>query len=704
MLTGDLGPATVGFVRASDELTSTDDDWRVRSIGNGPDGSRHVRLDQLHAGVKVWGADIVVHVGADGRFAWADGNLVRGLSGLNVTPTLAAADALAKARAEYAARVPVPTAPLTYKREKTELVILTRPKTDAHLAWHVQFFTELQAGMQPGRWETFVDAGTGAVLYRFNSIHTLSQASGPGGNARVSRTWTNALDVEPSGSEYIMETARLRTYDMMMSDTGGVIVTGPLDPIGDAPINDAHGFAEVTLNMLDTWFGHNSIDDMGFLIQSRVHYGFQYENAFWDGTQMTYGDGATIFYPLSGDVDVVAHEINHGFTEFHSGLIYSDESGGLNESFSDISGTVADFFIDGDAGDWDLGADVFMAAGEALRYMCDPTLDGVSIDNYDDYGGQDVHYSSGISNKAFCRAARRLASGSPTGAATQASVRRAARAWYEANSNYWTQSTTFEQGCQGVMDAANALGYTTAQKDRIRTSWADVGVYCDGQPPVINCDDTLTASSGTIQSPNYPSNYPDNYRHTWCIRPASGGAATLTFNAFDTEFSYDFVNIKDGNTNVQFSNTSGSVAPPPSTSSYLVVKFTTDFSVTYTGWQASWTTGPAPDAPPPPDARPPDARPPDARPPDARPPDARPPDARPPDARPPDAAPPVPDAAPPVPDAAAVDASPPRPDANTPPDDGGGCCSTGTRPTQALPLVLVVGGLLWRRPRRRRRS
>src|SRR5262249_4444923 len=156
------------------------------------------------------------------------------------------------------------------------------------------------------------------------------------------------------------------------------------------------GFAEETLNTLSEWFGHNSIDDNGFKILSRVHYSTNYENAFWDGTQMTYGDGASTFYPLSGDVDVVGHEIDHGFTTFHSNLIYSGPSGGNNESFSDIAGTIVEFHREGNSADFDLGRDIFRA-NSALRFMCNPTQDGASIDNANNFTpGLDVHFSSGV--------------------------------------------------------------------------------------------------------------------------------------------------------------------------------------------------------------------------------------------------------------------------------------------------------------------
>lgn len=238
--------------------------------------------------------------------------------------------------------------------------------------------------------------------------------------------------------------------------------------------------------MLSEWMGYNSINDNGFRIRSRVHYGPLFENAFWDGTQVSYGDGGGWFFPMSGAADVVGHEIAHGFTEFHSNLIHSNQSGGMNESFSDISGTLVEFFDEGDAADFDIGRDIFKADA-ALRFMCDPTADGISIDNFADYNdGIDVHYSSGIMNKAFCLAARRIASGSPTGPANTASVRYVGVAFYEANAIHWTESSTFQQGCQGTLDAAMDLGWTDEERTHLRDSWKDVGVFCDGEIEPIN--------------------------------------------------------------------------------------------------------------------------------------------------------------------------------------------------------------------------
>ncbi|MEZ4361741.1 MAG: M4 family metallopeptidase [Kofleriaceae bacterium] len=464
--------------------------FEVIRTGMNHNNSPFLRMAQLHDGVPVFGAEVVVHSNG-AQFSTANGQVLPGLRGLKTRPSLAKDRALSIAKEAYSSGRVDRVSALEFSREQTQLVILPIEGEAPRLAWHTSFYTELQAGLDPAHMSYFVDAHTGEILKKFNNIHTLSQASGPGGNAKVPRTWTNALDVEPSGTQFMMDTARLRTTNMNNGTAGqGTIVVGPLSNIGDAPINDAHGFAEATLNMLLDWQGENSINGNGFKIISRVHYSSNYENAFWDGSQMTYGDGASTFYPLSGGLDVVSHEVNHGYTSFHSNLVYSGQSGGMNESFSDIAGEVAESYLDQAAPDMLVGADIFKSPTGALRYMCNPTQDGRSIDNIANYrSGIDVHLSSGIQNKAFCRSAARLASGSPTGAPTMASVRRVSNAFWLANKQIWTSGSTFQQGCQGVWDAATQLGFTAAEKCAIRDSFIDVGLtcgdatVCGGPPP-----------------------------------------------------------------------------------------------------------------------------------------------------------------------------------------------------------------------------
>ncbi len=481
MISGaDMATSASAYVSKNLLSVGPSDTFEVIRTGTSVTGTPKVRMAQLHDGVPVFGADVVVH--GDGvSFSSVNGTVVGNLEGFDVTPSIAQEKAMDAAKAIYLAMVTDKVAKLEYSREQTNLVILPLDSGEPRLAWHVQFFTEHQGGVEPMLLNAFFDANSGKLLKQFNGIHTLSQASGPGGNAKVPRTWNAALDVEPSGSQFIMDTARLRTINLNNGTSGGSIVTGPLNPIGDAAINDAHGYSEAVFNMLVDWQGENSINENGFKLISRVHYSRSYENAFWDGAQMTYGDGASTFYPLSGAADVAGHEINHGFTSFHSNLTYSNQSGGMNESFSDIAGEVTEAYIKNGAPDMLVGADIFKSATGALRYMCNPPQDGRSIDNFANFtSGLDVHYSSGIMNKAFCLTARRFATGSSTGAVTLDSVRRASRAWFVANDDYWTASSTFLAGCVGVVNAATSLGFTTAEKNFIIQSYNDVGVTGTG--------------------------------------------------------------------------------------------------------------------------------------------------------------------------------------------------------------------------------
>jgi vibriolysin len=457
-------------------------EWRAESVSRDALGGSHVRVKQHYKGLPVWGGEVIAH-GDDTRIHLVSGNVARDLGELSTTPALSEGEALRIAKADYEWTA-MPGAKLVYERETVELVVFPRDGESARLAFHVEMFNELQEAREPGRPQYFIDAEDGSILKSFDSLATLSvapsQASGPGGNGKVTRSWVNQLDVEASGAQFVLQSARQVTTNMNHGQTGtGTPVTGSLTSIGDAAIDDAHGFVELSLDALQNWFGHSSVDDHGMQILSRVHYGSNYENGYWDGARINFGDGAQTLFATSGDIDCLAHELSHGFTERHSKLEFTDQSGSLSESFGDVAGTIAEFYSEGDSADWVIGADIMKAPGGFLRDMCDPTRDGISIDNFAKYrAGMDVHYTSGIGNKAFCLAARRLSSGSPTGLATTVGVRRAGQAWYEANAHYWTPTTKYLDGCTGILDAALALGFSQTELTALSDSWRDVGVTC----------------------------------------------------------------------------------------------------------------------------------------------------------------------------------------------------------------------------------
>ena len=501
---GEVGAAAVAYLADQPLGLSAEEELEVLSIVRGADGLRHVRVQETHLGVPVLGAEIAVHAD-ETTFVAYGGTIARNLEGLAVTPAIEGERAVALAREQVAAALAL-SVPLEPVREARRLAIQPRQGGGASLVWQVEMLADAQAGVPPGRWFSLVDAASGEVIESFDGLTTADQASGPGGNPKAPHGWSSELDVEPAAGGFAMDTERLTTLDLHHATEGGEVVVGPLDPIGDPAINDAHGFAEVTLDMMREWMGYDSIDGDGFKIVSRVHYDDDLANAFWNGEVMTYGDGSDKYYPLSGGLDVVAHEINHGFTQFHSNLTYKQEPGGLNESFSDIAGALAEFYSAGDAGDFQVGEDVLRADG-ALRFMCDPPADGHSIDHVRDFDpgffignvrvwGTDVHYSSGLGNKAFCLAVGRYRA---TGASLLDSVRWMGQAWYLANAAYWTSGASFEQGCQGTVDAARALGFTGEAVVAIQHSWADVGVFC-GAGDALACEVDGACDAGAGES------------------------------------------------------------------------------------------------------------------------------------------------------------------------------------------------------------
>lgn len=207
---------------------------------------------------------------------------------------------------------------------------------------------------------------------------------------------------------------------------GGTALPGTLVRGEGAPATDDREVTEAYDGLGATWqlwqevYGRNSLDGRGLPLVATVHYGRQYDNAFWDGSQMVFGDGdGVVFEPFTRSLDVIGHELAHGVTQYTSGLNYQDQSGALNESVSDVFGVLVKQRLLGqtaDEADWLIGAELLAegVAGVALRSMAapgtaydDPRLGKDPqpahlrdyVDTTDDNGG--VHINSGIPNKAF---------------------------------------------------------------------------------------------------------------------------------------------------------------------------------------------------------------------------------------------------------------------------------------------------------------
>lgn len=422
-------------------------------------GLSHYRYQQLYRGVPVWGEHIVVTEDALGNIVRLHGRAVQGIGDdlRTVTPSFDGEFALQAAKALTPNKRSL-DAPI-YAREESELVVYVDDQGLSHLAYAVSFFTDVKNGGQPSRPVFLLDAHNGAVLLQFDRLAT-ANGTGPGGNLKTGQyhygTDFAAFEVSQSGSTCTMNNANVRAVDL--KNRGSDRSTTPFaypcfentyKQINGAysPINDAFFFGGVVFDMYSAWVGQAPLT---FQLAMKVHYSRNYENAYWDGSAMVFGDGKNTFYPLVS-LDVSAHEVSHGFTDQNSDLIYSGQSGGINEAFSDIAGEAAEYFMLG-SNDFLVGAQIFKGNG-ALRYMANPPQDGRSIGSANDYtSGLDVHYSSGVFNKAFYLLA------TTAGWDTQ----KAFVCFAKANQNYWTPSSNFVSGGQGVVDAASDLGYNTS--------------------------------------------------------------------------------------------------------------------------------------------------------------------------------------------------------------------------------------------------
>jgi bacillolysin len=308
-----------------------------------------------------------------------------------------------------------------------------------------RYFYRVETRRLDSRWVHWINAATGRVINRFNALadnhgagvkgdtkdvngpddastdDDLTTFHGSSGHGARSAHW----DLFSKDNRQITYDAKNRTsrlYYVTDSDNHWTTVTSNRRSPGHPALIDAQFYANTTDDYFQGSFGFNWTSGCGYTaMQSVAHYSRNYNTAFWNGTYTVYGDGdGTIFRELSGGLDVVSHEHTHGVTDCTSNLIYQDESGALNEAFSDMLGNSAEFFASEPAtsqcvrnlgqtacADWWIGEDVYLPSDTVVgfRNMADPREDD-DPDHYSErqIGGSDnggVHTNSGIPNHAF---------------------------------------------------------------------------------------------------------------------------------------------------------------------------------------------------------------------------------------------------------------------------------------------------------------
>ncbi|WP_319460001.1 M4 family metallopeptidase [Micromonospora sp. RTP1Z1] len=504
-------------------------------------GASHTRYTRTYHGLRVYGGDFVVHTAPNGSYAGTSVGLAAPLT-LGTTAKVGAATAKASARKAFSGSLTSVGAP--------ELFV-DASSGRGRLAWET-VASGMKADKQtPSKLHVIIDATTGKVVGSYDEIENVA------GTGNSIYAGTVSIDTTLSGSTYQMidpSHGNGSTCDMnngtstctTFTDADNTWGTGANSNRQSAAV-DAHFGAAKTFDYYKNVHARNGIFGNGTGVPSRVHYGSNYVNAFWDGSQMTYGDGSGNAKPLVS-LDVAGHEMSHGVTEnvVPGGLTYSGESGGLNEANSDIFGTMVEFYAaaPNDPGDYQIGEKIDINGnGTPLRYMYNPSLDGSSDSCWTtSTKNKDVHYSSGPANHFYFNLAEGTGAtaygtspvcGSAP-AVTGIGRAKAEKIWFRALDVYFTSNTSYVNTttpsntarAYSLRAATDLYGSCSTEYKAVQAAWTAVAVSGSDAPCSTGNDFSVSLSptSGSVNPGSAVST-------TVSTATTSGTAQTVTFSA-----------------------------------------------------------------------------------------------------------------------------------------------------------------------------
>ncbi|MGW3039167.1 M4 family metallopeptidase [Kitasatospora sp. NPDC001159] len=466
------------------------------------DGTRHLRYERTYAGLPVLGGDLVVHQRPDGSVSSVDRAFAGRLALPAAIPGLTADQAAEQATAAVRA-----TVGLAADADESALSRVDGAGAAELVVWatdgnprlaHRTVVRGERADGTPSSQQVVTDAATGELLSTHEEFQT---ATGTGKGVNVG---TVTLTTTQSGSTYSLKDAtrgNQSTTDLKGATSGsGSLFTSTSNSWGNGLASNRQSAAvDAQFGAAATWdyyrktFNRNGIKNNGVGATSRVHYGSNYVNAFWNDSCfcMTYGDGSGNTHPLTA-IDVSGHEMTHGVTSATAGLIYSGESGGLNEATSDIFGTMVEWYANLPANppNYWIGEKLnLFGNGKPLRYMDKPSLDGKSADSWSSgVGNLDVHYSSGVANHFFyllsegsgAKSINGYNYNSPTSNGSKVTGigrDKAAAIWYRALTVYFTSTTNYKAARTATLKAAADLyGATSTEYKAVAAAWSGVNV------------------------------------------------------------------------------------------------------------------------------------------------------------------------------------------------------------------------------------
>ena len=440
----------------------------VKSVITDPNGATHVRYERTINGLRVIGGDFVSHKDATGAVKSVTWNVRKDVTPASFTPTITKGTAHAAGLAAVKAD--------DEKASAGELVVY-QTAAGPKLAYEV--VTEgIKADQMPTRVHTIVDATTGKTLTSWDDI---KHGTGNGifvGSVNLATTAGTSYTLRDTHGNYTTDLNQATSgTGTTFTDADDVWGTGLQSNRQSAAV-DAHYGAGKTYDYYNTQLGRAGIWNNGTGARSRVHYGNNFKNAFWDGTQMTYGDGANNAAPLV-ELDVAGHEMSHGVTENTANLDYGNpdfgiyyESGGLNEATSDILGTGVEWYTNNpeDTPDYLIGEDLnYFGNGAPLRYMDKPSKDGRSQDCYNTQTGHiDPHNASGPLNHWYYMASEGTGAKTINGVSYNTTAcdgttftgighLKVEKIWYRTLSTYLTTSSKYADARTGAIKAAKDL-------------------------------------------------------------------------------------------------------------------------------------------------------------------------------------------------------------------------------------------------------
>jgi Zn-dependent metalloprotease len=478
----------------------------------------HTHVQQTHNGVPVFGGEAIVHLDSETETEDqpATDTLVPDVS-VYTSPNLTPEDAVFAAKGKYKAKKGCDEC-LT-DAPRADLWVLRHEGVD-HLAYRVQL-ARLDGTENTSEPVYFIDAISGELVWSYDNLQT--QAATGTGVSLYSGTKT--INTTLSGGSYYMEdlTRAMGTFDNRntakinltfgtISSYGSIYRFGDADNFWDAATAkagvDAHYGASKVYDYFLNVHGRNGIDGAGgprtlasvagspALVSSIVHFGKSYNNAFWSSArnQMFYGDGDGVNFSPLVTLDICGHEMQHGITSRTANLTYANESGALNESWSDVFGAMVELYAEGaeTTSTWWIGEDANTpsTAGDALRYMDAPhralNYGYTTNDDPDHYterytgtgDGGGVHINSGIPNHVFYLLAKGGTHAHVVGTPVVGiGADKAAKIWYKALTTYMTSSTNFAGARTATINAANALyGAGSVESTSVAQAWSACGI------------------------------------------------------------------------------------------------------------------------------------------------------------------------------------------------------------------------------------